>query len=174
MRDGGLGKAAIRSVVGLAFVAVASACDRPAPSNMPSTAAVVASSARPNAVAPAAPSTGPWSRRLEGRSLQFGSVDEAVAFLQRSMAVPVGLPTGLPADIRLNPTAGLYLDTRDGVRAAHLQLTYGDQRVVVLQFGVAVFDGCAPEEAVPTNVAGERALIIARSGPNAAQKLPVF
>ena len=70
-------------------------------------------------------------------------------------------------DIRLDADHALYLRTEGGARAAQLSLVFGsDARGhLFVEFGVAVFDGCAPEEAVPTTVLGQDALEVVAPGP---------
>lgn len=99
--------------------------------------------------------------------LTFASIDRALAFLRKNLAIPVRLPDRLPPGIRIARSSPLYLVTRDGKRAAQLSLVFGatGRRHLIMQFGVAVLDGCAPEEASPATVSGQDALVYATLGP---------
>jgi hypothetical protein len=59
----------------------------------------------------------------------------------------------------------LYLNTRDGRRAAQLNLVLGKRRHLIIQYGVSVLDGCAPEASVPVRVAGQDARLRESPGP---------
>jgi hypothetical protein len=46
--------------------------------------------------------------------LRFENLEEALAFLRRTMDVPVRLPAHLPTGLRLDPYDGLFVRTMDG------------------------------------------------------------
>jgi hypothetical protein len=133
----------------------------PPTASAPSVEASLATTTPPTQVGAA------WPAAIEGTMLTFGSIDRALAFVRRNLAIPVRLPNGLPAGIRIDRSGPLYVDTRDGQRAAQLGLVFGSagQRHLIVQFGVAVLDGCAPEEASATTVSGQDALVYASPGP---------
>lgn len=161
-----------RWVAILTLLITAAACSRsssgpsassPPPSGTPSTAAAHLTSLespRPVAAWPAGEN--------EIRHVAFGSVDRLIAFLRRRMDIPIRLPAGLPSDVRLDPSQGPLLLTRDGERAAQFGLDLGDGRVLILQYGVSVFDGCpSRSDTVPVRVAGQVGRLIVSRGPQA-------
>ncbi|TMK86527.1 MAG: hypothetical protein E6G44_03060 [Actinobacteria bacterium] len=87
--------------------------------------------------------------------MKFASIARAVSFLKRNLDVPVQLPADLPRGIRLDPHHGVYLVTEGGQRAAHLTLVFGKAGSLLIQYGVAQLDGCAPEDSIPVQISGQ-------------------
>src|SRR5437016_1489910 len=85
----------------------------------------------------------PWPPNLEGKELNFPSIDRAVTFLETRMDTPIVLPMGMPSDIALDTTQGpgsLVLFTVAGQRSAQLRLTAGHGLHLTIQYGVALLD----------------------------------
>src|SRR5712692_10295748 len=141
-------------------------CGRQAP--VRTTANLSSPSPSPTTSTPATPSLGPWPENLEGKELSFPSIDRAVRFLGTSMDTPVQLPTGLPSDIELDPQGQgpLLLVTRAGHRAAQLSLVFDKGRKhLIVQWGVALLDGCAPEDSIPVSISGAQGRLRESPGP---------
>jgi hypothetical protein len=76
------------------------------------------------------------------------------------MDIPVVLPHPLPSGTHLDPQGHLFVRTvPGGRRAAQLQLVFGAGGHLIIQYGVAVFEGRGGDDAVPTKVGGMDALI---------------
>lgn len=89
---------------------------------------------------------------------QFNSIEEAVAFLETKVDVPVVLPKPLPKDTRLSP-GGVYRIGFNGRHGWTLSLEFGVEGTILLQYGLAVFDGCGGDSARPVDIAGRPGLI---------------
>lgn len=107
-----------------------------------------------SAPSPAVSAGAGWPSTIDGETLSFRSIGVALAFLKRNMIMPIGLPKGLPRDIRLAPRP-LYVQTIDGQRSAQLHLLFGKRGHLYVQWGVSELDGCAPEDSVTVMVAGQ-------------------
>jgi hypothetical protein len=91
-----------------------------------------------------------WS---DGGQLAFSDVPSAVRFLDRYMDVPIQVPRQLLAgDIT---DVIVYMATIRGERSAQLQVFVDIGRPLMLQFGLARLDGCAPENSVSVRIGGE-------------------
>ena len=123
-------------------VATPAAGDSSAPSR------TIVQASPPLAGAPPIASPNPWPSSLEEDKLSFPSIKRAVAFLKRNMDILIRLPRGMPPGIRIDPRGGVFLFTQEGQRAAQLKLTFGKGKVLILQYGVSMLDGCAPEDSV--------------------------
>jgi hypothetical protein len=96
-----------------------------------------------------------WPARYEDQFLDVGTIPRALAFLRRTMDVPIRLPSPLPTGLEMRGNHGPYIFTRDGQRSAQLDLVFGDSGHLIIQYGVAVLDGCAPEASMPVRISGE-------------------
>lgn len=124
------------------------------PGPQPATATTGATPDVPVAPASSSSPGDPWPSDLEGQTLSFGSVEEAVEFLRAHMSAPILLPWSVPFDIRPDPRGTVLLATEGGVRAAQLSLVFGKggKGHLIVQYGVSRLDGCAPEHSVPVRV----------------------
>jgi hypothetical protein len=61
----------------------------------------------------------------------------------------------MPQDIRIDRNMGLFVFTSGGQRTAQLSWVFGKGDILLIQYGVAVFDGCAPEDSIPVRVSGQ-------------------
>ena len=98
-----------------------------------------------------------WPGEHEGRSVPFASVDEALSFLRRHMEVLIALPRWMPPGVRLHRGVSAYIGIQDGERQAQLDITFGHRRHLIVQYGVSLLDGCAPEHSVAVRVSGQPA-----------------
>lgn len=89
---------------------------------------------------------------------EFGSIQEAVDFLQTKVDVPVVVPSKLPrgAHLALDP---VHISDFEGRRGASLRLDFGVEGYVYLAYGLAIFDGCGGDSAVPVDILGQPGLI---------------
>lgn len=105
-----------------------------------------------------------WPENLEGHSLSFASAGAAITWLRAHLDIPVALPSPLPAGAHLAPKGALSLLTLDGRRSAQLTLVLPSGQQVLIQFGVAVFDGCGADSAVAARVGDQPALLNVNPG----------
>jgi hypothetical protein len=121
---------------------------------MPAAAISGATPTVPAASASASSAGAAWPADLEGRTLSFASVDEALGFLRAHMSVPNLLPRSMPFGTRPDPHGSVLLATEGGERAAQLSLVFGSggKGHLIVQYGVSRLDGCAPEHSVAVRV----------------------
>lgn len=106
-----------------------------------------------------------WPGEHDGRSVSFASVDDALSFLRRHMEMQIALPDWLPPGTHLGRGVSVYIDTEGGERSAQLNLIFGQQRHLIVQYGVSQLDGCAPEHSVAVRVSGQPARLRVSPAP---------
>ncbi len=89
---------------------------------------------------------------------RFASIEEAVAFLETKVDVPVVLPKALPKGTRLTADP-VYRVGFNGLYGWSLSLAFGVQGSILLSYGLAIFDGCGGDSAKPVDIAGRAGLI---------------
>jgi hypothetical protein len=91
---------------------------------------------------------------------QTPELHAAVSRLERRLGLPILLPTKLPQ--------GSLLDSRKGVSffrygnhwSGRLSFVFGSRKHVLIDYGVALFDGCGGDTAEPISVNGKPGLIL--------------
>ena len=89
---------------------------------------------------------------------RFESIAAATEFLQSKVDVPVVLPQPLPSDTRLGGAHSVSVLVFGHRVNGQLHLVFGSHRILDLQYGLALFDGCGTDAARPTAVGGRPAL----------------
>lgn len=92
-------------------------------------------------------------------------MQSALAFLRRRMNIPIRLPSPTPSGLDIDGAVLVYAYTIGGERAAQLSLTFGRRRHLIIQYGVSMLDGCAPEVSIPAQVAGQPGRLRMSDGP---------
>ena len=133
-----------------------------------------ASSSNPAAVRSAyAPGEGePELRGLENADPpRFASIEEAVAFIQTKVDVPVVLPSHLPKSARLSIYGPVDVSIYEGRRGASLRLDFGVEEYLFISYGFAGFDGCPDPR--PIDILGQPGMIQEHEGGGATIVWPV-
>ena len=91
--------------------------------------------------------------------MTFGSVQAAIAYVGERLDIPVMLPTYLPGGVTFERRVTVTMESRGTMRSAQMTLTMGRRRPLIIQFGLSLLDGCAPEDSVVTHVGRQDALI---------------
>jgi hypothetical protein len=95
---------------------------------------------------------------------RFGSIREAVEFIQTKVDVPVVLPSPLPPRTRLQSDPVYRFGIGRHGWALQLAFGPGDGRAMLLQYGLGAFDGCGGDTAEPVDILGQRGLIDGERG----------
>lgn len=82
---------------------------------------------------------------------QFASISAALDFIRSKVDVPVVLPTGLPAGVRLPRDNAVSVARFEGVSEAQLNLKFPHGYLVIL-YGRSAFDGCGGDHAYPVRI----------------------
>lgn len=91
----------------------------------------------------------------------FHSIEDAVAYLEDGLDMPVALPNNLPDNIRLNRRPVSV--ERDGqVASGRLELRFATKGILIFDFGKAGFDGCGGDDAVEVDINGTTGLMLAK------------
>jgi len=102
---------------------------------------------------------------------RFASIEEAVAFLEGKVDVPVVLPSNLPRDAHLAYDPELWRVR--GQRGATLRLDFGLESSLTISYGFSGFDGCGGDLSRPVDVLGQRGLIVEHESGGANLIWPV-
>ncbi|MGH2711697.1 MAG: hypothetical protein ACRDH9_10900 [Actinomycetota bacterium] len=104
---------------------------------------------------------------------EFGSIGEAVTFIQSRMHLPIVLPAKLPRDAHLSIYNLVDVSRFEGRARAHLRIDFGVRGYLYINYGVTGFDGCGGDTAVEVDVLGQRGLLLEHMSGGATIIWPV-
>jgi hypothetical protein len=116
------------------------------------------------------PSPFEWPRPGEGLDLSFPSVDQAVGFLREHLGGEIALPTWVPPGVQLGGGVSMHLGHLGELRTAQIHFTLGEDRSLIIQYGVSALDGCAPEHSAAVTVADQPALLRVSADPSGSDR----
>jgi hypothetical protein len=88
----------------------------------------------------------------------FGSIEEALAFVETKVTVPVVMPGQLPEGTHLASPESVIVSDGPGGPRAQLTLSSAQDRQIILMYGRSGFDGCGADPR-PIDILGHPGLL---------------